>query len=90
ALRPFAKDEVAQFFVRGRYDADTVDVRMVPSYLEEQNVEPNSNTETFVAGQLLIYSIRWAGVALYIRTGKRLEKTSTRIVVQFQDIPMNL
>ncbi|MEK5335090.1 glucose-6-phosphate dehydrogenase [Bacillus sp. FSL M8-0166] len=90
ALRPFSKDEVDQFFVRGQYDAGTMNGNVVPSYLEEQNVDPNSNTETFVAGKLLIDNFRWAGVPFYIRTGKRLEKKSTQIVVQFKDIPMNL
>ncbi|MFP3422149.1 glucose-6-phosphate dehydrogenase, partial [Bacillus sp. SIMBA_161] len=49
-----------------------------------------SNTETFVAGKLLIDNFRWACVPFYIRTGKRLEKKSTQSVVQFKDIPMNL
>ncbi len=62
ALRPFSKDEVDQFFVRGQYDTGTIDGSEVPSYLEEQNVDPNSNTETFVAGKLLIDNFRWAGV----------------------------
>ena len=54
------------------------------------NVDPNSNTETFVAGKLLIDNFRWAGVPFYIRTGKRMQKKSTKIVVQFKDMPMNL
>ncbi|MFP9052244.1 glucose-6-phosphate dehydrogenase, partial [Enterococcus faecalis] len=54
------------------------------------NVAPDSNTETFVAGKLLIDNFRWAGVPFYIRTGKRMKEKSTKIVVQFKDIPMNL
>ncbi|MGE6629414.1 glucose-6-phosphate dehydrogenase [Bacillus sp. NPDC077027] len=90
ALRPISKEEIDQYFVRGQYESGSMAGKMVPSYLEEQNVDPNSNTETFVAGKLLIDNFRWAGVPFYIRTGKRLEKKSTQIIVQFKDIPMNL
>ncbi|MDP4170043.1 MAG: glucose-6-phosphate dehydrogenase, partial [Bacillota bacterium] len=35
-------------------------------------------------------NFRWAGVPIYIRTGKRMAMKSTKIVIQFKDIPMNL
>ncbi|MFB8735091.1 hypothetical protein ACEQPO_18320 [Bacillus sp. SL00103] len=75
ALRAFrpSKDEVDQFFVRGQYDAGTVDGGMVPSYLEEQNVDP-LKYGNIRCGKLLIDNFRWAGVPFYIRTGKRLGK----------------
>ena len=38
----------------------------------------------------MIDNFRWAGVPFYIRTGKRMDVKSTKIVVQFKDIPMNL
>lgn len=90
ALRPIAKDEVDEYFVRGQYQAGEIDGVPVPSYTEEDNVAPDSNTETFVAGKLLIDNFRWAGVPFYIRTGKRMKEKTTKIVVQFKDIPMNL
>lgn len=90
ALRPIRPEEVDKYFVRGQYDRGTIDGVEVPAYREEVYVDPNSNTETFVAGKLLIDNFRWAGVPFYIRTGKRMQKKSTKIVVQFKDIPMNL
>lgn len=90
ALRPIAKDEVDEYFVRGQYQAGEIDGVPVPAYTDEDNVAPDSNTETFVAGKLLIDNFRWAGVPFYIRTGKRMKEKSTKIVVQFKDIPMNL
>ena len=90
ALRPIQPEEVDQYFVRGQYDRGIIDGVEVPAYREEKYVDPNSNTETFVAGKLLIDNFRWAGVPFYIRTGKRMEKKSTKIVVQFKDMPMNL
>ncbi|MEC1633621.1 glucose-6-phosphate dehydrogenase [Bacillus mojavensis] len=90
ALRPIAKDEVDEYFVRGQYQAGEIDGLPVPAYTDEDNVAPDSNTETFVSGKLLIDNFRWAGVPFYIRTGKRMKEKSTKIVVQFKDIPMNL
>jgi glucose-6-phosphate 1-dehydrogenase len=90
ALRPIAHDEVDQYFVRGQYGRGVVKGKEVVGYREENNVDPNSNTETFVAGKLMIDNFRWAGVPFYIRTGKRMTEKSTKIVVQFKDVPMNL
>jgi glucose-6-phosphate 1-dehydrogenase len=90
ALRPISHDEVDQYFVRGQYGRGIVKGKEVAGYREENNVNPNSNTETFVAGKLMIDNFRWAGVPFYIRTGKRMTEKSTKIIVQFKDIPMNL
>ncbi|WAA13841.1 glucose-6-phosphate dehydrogenase [Fervidibacillus halotolerans] len=90
ALRKIKPEEVHRFFVRGQYDKGRINGKEVPAYRDELNVAPDSNTETFVAGKLLIDNFRWAGVPFYIRTGKRMRKKSTEIVVQFKDIPMNL
>jgi glucose-6-phosphate 1-dehydrogenase len=90
ALRPISHEEVDQYFVRGQYGRGIVSGKEVVSYREENNVDPNSNTETFVAGKLMIDNFRWAGVPFYIRTGKRMTEKSTKIVVQFKDVPMNL
>lgn len=90
ALRPVGENEVNAFFVRGQYGSGEVNGEVVPGYREEAPELANSNTETFVAGKLLIDSYRWAGVPFYIRTGKRLAEKSTKIVIQFKDLPMNL
>ncbi|GAA3328004.1 hypothetical protein GCM10020331_070230 [Ectobacillus funiculus] len=83
-------EEVDQYFVRGQYGPGIVSGKEVPGYRSEEKVNPNSKTETFVAGKLLIDNHRWAGVPIYIRTGKRMKEKSTEIVVQFKDLPMNL
>ena len=46
-----------------------------------------SRTETFVAARLLIDNWRWAGVPFYLRTGKRLAKRTTEIMIQFRCAP---
>ncbi|WP_153728300.1 glucose-6-phosphate dehydrogenase [Salinibacillus xinjiangensis] len=90
ALRPMAIDEVDEYFVRGQYGPGQIENQEVPGYRSEENINPESNTETFVAGKVLIDNFRWAGVPFYIRTGKRMAEKSTKIVIQFKDIPMNL
>jgi glucose-6-phosphate 1-dehydrogenase len=90
AMRPIEGDQVDKYFIRGQYGEGIIDGHSVPSYRNEPMVDPNSNTETFVAGKLLIDNFRWAGVPFYIRTGKRMRAKSTKIVIQFKDIPMNL
>lgn len=90
SLRPLTKEEVHTNFVRGQYGKGEVKGEMLPGYREEANVSTDSNTETYVAGKLMIDNFRWAGVPFYIRTGKRMNVKSTKIVVQFKDIPMNL
>ncbi|WP_226793418.1 glucose-6-phosphate dehydrogenase [Bacillus sp. B1-b2] len=90
AMRPMEVQDVDNYFVRGQYGKGQFDGVEVPGYREEQMVNPSSNTETFVAGKVMIDNFRWAGVPFYIRTGKRLDSKSTKIVIQFKDIPMNL
>ncbi|MEY8351269.1 glucose-6-phosphate dehydrogenase [Bacillus cereus] len=90
ALQPLSEDTVEQNFVRGQYGSGIVDGQKVIGYREENAVNPESNTETFVAGKLLIEDFRWSGVPFYIRTGKRMKEKSTEIIIQFKNLPMNL
>ncbi|WP_342433923.1 glucose-6-phosphate dehydrogenase [Neobacillus sp. FSL H8-0543] len=90
SLRRVESNEINDYFVRGQYGAGTVTDEQVPEYRAEPMVDKESNTETFVAGKIMIDNFRWAGVPFYIRTGKRMTTKSTKIVVQFKDIPMNL
>ena len=90
ALRTVEGEQVNKYFVRGQYGEGTVEDEQVPAYRDETMVDKESNTETFVAGKIMIDNFRWAGVPFYIRTGKRMATKSTKIVIQFKDIPMNL
>lgn len=90
AFRPLTDDGVNNYFVRGQYGEGQMKGQTVPAYRDEEMVDPNSNTETFVAGKVMIDNFRWAGVPFYIRTGKRQTVKQTKIVIQFKDIPMNL
>lgn len=90
ALRTIESDEIDNYFVRGQYGPGEENGEPVLGYREELNVNPESNTDTYVAGKLMIDNFRWAGVPFYIRTGKRMTEKSTKIIIQFKDVPMNL
>lgn len=90
ALRALDLDQVHEYYVRGQYGHGVVNDKEVAGYRKESEDLIFSNTETFVAGKILIDNYRWAGVPFYIRTGKRMPEKRTKIVIEFKDIPMNL
>jgi glucose-6-phosphate 1-dehydrogenase len=73
--------------VRAQYTAGTVDGQPVVAYREEPDVDPHSRVETYVAMKLSVDNWRWADVPIYVRTGKRLPKRATEVVMQFQRVP---
>jgi glucose-6-phosphate 1-dehydrogenase len=85
ALRPMSGEEVALHTVRGQYVPGSYKGEMVPGYLEELG-SADSTTETFVALRTYIDNWRWARVPFYLRTGKRMKKRCSEIVIQFKDI----
>jgi glucose-6-phosphate 1-dehydrogenase len=87
SIRPFNLEMVAQAVVRGQYSPGQIDGKPAPGYRGEQGVNPASRTETFVSAKLLIDNWRWAGVPFYLRTGKRLAKRTTEIVIEFRRAP---
>jgi glucose-6-phosphate 1-dehydrogenase len=87
SLKPWTQESLSQDVVRGQYASGSIDGTKVPGYREELGVNPQSNTETFVALRTEIANWRWAGVPFYIRTGKRLAGRDARIVVNFRPTP---
>ena len=90
SLRKLEPEEVSHNFVRGQYDAGTINGVEVPKYRDEDRVAEDSDTPTFVAGKLRIDNFRWAGVPFYIRTGKRMKSKTIQVVVEFKEVPLNL
>ena len=86
SLRPLKPEEVATNFVRGQYGADGD----VQAYRNEDKINPDSNTDSFVAGKIMIDNFRWSGVPFYVRTGKRLADKFTRIDVVFKRPIVNI
>ena len=73
--------------VRGQYGPGYVDGEEVPGYREEEGVDPDSATETYVAAKLYVDNWRWADTPFYLRTGKRLPRRETTIAIQFKRAP---
>ena len=87
SLKPWTAQTLASDVVHGQYSKGTAGGVAVPGYREEAGVNPQSQTETFVALRTEIANWRWAGVPFYIRTGKRLAGRDARIVVNFRPTP---
>ncbi|RRV20635.1 glucose-6-phosphate dehydrogenase, partial [Pseudomonas sp. o96-267] len=87
ALEPISVEQLGQRVVRGQYVAGSSDGRPVPGYLEEENSNTQSDTETFVALRADIRNWRWAGVPFYLRTGKRMPQKLSQIVIHFKAPP---
>ena len=90
SLAPFDKENIKHNSVRGRYVDGVHNKEPVQGYLAEKGVNESNNTETFVALKLLINNWRWSGVPFYIRTGKRMTKKVSEIVVRYKNIPHNI
>jgi glucose-6-phosphate 1-dehydrogenase len=87
AIHPPEVEEVPNMAVRAQYSAGMAEGKEVPGYLEEQDVPPDSTTETYAALRLEVDNWRWAGVPIYLRTGKRLARKITEIAVTLKPVP---
>ena len=74
--------------VTGQYRAGAIGGQAVPGYDEE--LGKDSGTETFVAIKAHVDNWRWKGVPFYLRTGKRMPKRVTEIVIQFRCVPHSI
>ncbi|MCK9470611.1 MAG: glucose-6-phosphate dehydrogenase [Bacilli bacterium] len=75
-LKILSDEELETSVIRGQYE----------TYKQEKNVDENSTTETYIAFKAFIDNERWKGVPFYIRTGKKLPRKSTEIIIEFKDV----
>jgi glucose-6-phosphate 1-dehydrogenase len=87
AIAPPPYDDVGAMSARGQYGPGAIDGETVKGYREEDDVAPDSNTETFAAVKFCVNNWRWAGVPFCLRSGKRLARKVSEIVVTFKPIP---
>jgi glucose-6-phosphate 1-dehydrogenase len=66
--------------VRGQYNG----------YRDEPGVDPQSETETFIAMKCFIDNWRWAGVPFFLRTGKRMAEGQRIISIAFREPPKSM
>lgn len=81
-------EEVALNAVPGQYGPGRPGGEPVPGFRQEKGVDPDSQTETFVAATFLVENWRWANVPFYIRSGKRLPKRISEIAIHFRSAPL--
>ena len=86
AISPIGGDAA----VFGQYAAARAPGKSLPAYRREPGVAAGSNIETFAALRLHIENWRWQGVPFYLRTGKRLARAVTQIVIHFRRPPVAL
>jgi len=87
-LRSLRKLDAAKESVIGQYGAGAVAGQPVPAYAEE--LGSASDTETFVALKAHVDNWRWHGVPFYMRTGKRLPRRTSEIIIQFRPVPHSM
>ncbi len=72
---------------RGQYAAGWAGGELVRGYLDEDGIDPKSQTDTFSAVRFDIDNRRWAGVPFYLRTGKRLPRRVTEVALMMRPAP---
>jgi glucose-6-phosphate 1-dehydrogenase len=83
AIKPLPPEHT----VRAQYTAGMAEAKEVPGYLDEERVPDDSRTETYAALRVEVDNWRWAGVPIYLRTGKRLARKVTEIAVTLKPVP---
>ncbi len=87
SLRLMTSTDIETKTVRAQYIKGQSEGEIVPGYSE--NIE-NSSTETFAALRVDIDNWRWNGVPFYIRSGKRMRRRNSEIVIQFKSVPYSI
>jgi glucose-6-phosphate 1-dehydrogenase len=85
SVRPLTRADVARGTRRARYTGGRLATGGdVPSYAEEDGVEPERETETFAEVALELGSARWAGTRFLLRAGKALNRRRKMAIVRFR------
>jgi len=90
SLRPISPEEVGRVAIRGQYTGSHIRGEHFAGYREEEDIDPESMTETYAALKFYIDNWRWGGVPFYVRTGKRLPTRVTEAVIHFSPTPHRL
>ncbi|MGW0177936.1 glucose-6-phosphate dehydrogenase, partial [Nocardia sp. NPDC003345] len=87
ALRPLTDAEIPRRTRRARYSAGTIGDRDIPSYIDEDGVDPRHRTETFAEIEVALESWRWSGTRFILRSGKALGADRKEVAVHFRPVP---
>jgi glucose-6-phosphate 1-dehydrogenase len=89
SLAPIDASNAEALTVRGQYRAGASAAGAVAGYPQDVG-NPATATETFVAIKATIANWRWANTPFYLRTGKRLPKRVSELIVTFRSIPHSI
>ncbi len=87
SVRIMNPEEVPAHAVAGQYVRGRIAGEEAPGFREEPGVHPDSRAETYAALTLFLENWRWAGVPFYLRTGKRMPRRITDVLIQFKAAP---
>jgi glucose-6-phosphate 1-dehydrogenase len=87
SIRVIKPEEAPLYSVAGQYGPARIGTEEVPGFRQEQGVDPNAQTDTYSAVTFYIDNWRWAGIPIYIRSGKHLPKRVTDIAIFFNPAP---
>ena len=92
ALEPRAISEEKNKVFRSMLPVDPADVvrGQYVGYRENEGVARDSDTETFIALKVGIDNWRWAGVPIYLRTGKKMAEGIRIISIAFKEAPKSM
>ena len=79
-IKVLAATRLGDKFVPGQYE----------SYRTEEGVTENTETPTFIAGDLYIDNWRWHGVPFHFMTGKKLPYQCVEVIIKLKKPPLNL
>lgn len=90
AMRHFAPTEITANSVAAQYGSSGDGEDKIKAYVAEEDVSPDSVTETFAGVRFHIDNWRWQGVPFILWTGKRLPERVSEIFIRFRKLPFNL
>ena len=90
AIRSIEPDQIKLQTVSAQYASGNIDGEDVKAYVSEENVSPDSTTETFAAVRFYIDNWRWQGVPFILWSGKRLKTKAAEVMIRFRKPPFNL
>ena len=79
-VKVLAAARLGQKLIMGQYE----------SYRSEEGVDPSSQTQTFVAGDIYVDNWRWKGVPFHFMTGKKMPYQCAEVVIKLKEPPLSL
>ena len=89
SFQPILKEKAYQNIVRGQYESGEMQGATAAGYREEAGVNDSSKSDTYFAARIAIDHPSWKGIPFFIRTGKRMNEKSTKIVIEFSNETMD-